>query len=183
MHARQNPGHSGGEGDAPPGAGRGYALVPAAKPVNESRPDSGPKSGTKSGNSGGNYGLGFRTRLTPRSVRSRIVALLMVPVVSLIALWAFATVTSARNVSDLNRLKEIEATLLVPVGDFAAAVQDERGAAARALAAPSAARQQTLQDRRMGHRRRRYGPPGRRQHAAVPTRRVSTPICPAGSTA
>lgn len=148
MHARQNPGHSGGEGDAPPGAGRGYALVPAAKPVNESRPDSGPKSGTKSGNSGGNYGLGFRTRLTPRSVRSRIVALLMVPVVSLIALWAFATVTSARNVSDLNRLKEIEATLLVPVGDFAAAVQDERGAAARALAAPSAARQQTLQDRR-----------------------------------
>ncbi|MFE1772276.1 nitrate- and nitrite sensing domain-containing protein [Streptomyces sp. NPDC059008] len=84
----------------------------------------------------------------PRSVRSKIVALLMVPVVSLIALWAFATVTSARNVSDLGRLKEIDATLVAPVGDFAAAVQDERSAAARALAAPSAARQDTLRDRR-----------------------------------
>ncbi|MFI6765196.1 nitrate- and nitrite sensing domain-containing protein [Streptomyces sp. NPDC050355] len=83
----------------------------------------------------------------PRSVRSKIVALLMVPVVSLIALWAFATVTSARNVSDLDRIKEIDATLVAPVGNFAAAVQDERSAAARALAAPSAARQQTLRDR------------------------------------
>ncbi|WP_078969901.1 nitrate- and nitrite sensing domain-containing protein [Streptomyces natalensis] len=84
----------------------------------------------------------------PRSVRSKIVALLMVPVVSLIALWAFATVTSARSVSDLNRLKEIDTTLVIPVGDFIAAVQDERSAAARAVAAPDAERQQTLRDRR-----------------------------------
>ncbi|MEU9112708.1 nitrate- and nitrite sensing domain-containing protein [Streptomyces sp. NPDC048483] len=83
----------------------------------------------------------------PRSVRSKIVALLMVPVVSLIALWAFATVTSARSVSDLDRRKEINTTLLLPVGDFVAAVQDERSAAARAVAAPSAARQQALRDR------------------------------------
>ncbi|MEU9118291.1 nitrate- and nitrite sensing domain-containing protein [Streptomyces sp. NPDC048506] len=83
----------------------------------------------------------------PRSVRSKIVALLMVPVVSLIALWAFATVTSARSVSDLDRLKEVDTTLLMPVGDFVAAVQDERSAAARAFADPSPGRQQALRDR------------------------------------
>ncbi|MFI9045452.1 nitrate- and nitrite sensing domain-containing protein [Streptomyces sp. NPDC053427] len=85
--------------------------------------------------------------LMPRSVRSKIVALLMVPVVSLIALWAFATVTSARNVSDLDRIKEIDATLLLPAGDFIAAVQDERSAAARAVAAPGAGSAQALRDR------------------------------------
>ncbi|AJT62698.1 hypothetical protein T261_1010 [Streptomyces lydicus] len=83
----------------------------------------------------------------PRSVRSKIVALLMVPVVSLIALWAFATVNSARSVSDLNRLKEIDTTLLLPVGDFIAAIQDERSAAARAVAAPDTGRRQALRDR------------------------------------
>ncbi|KPC59770.1 sensor histidine kinase [Streptomyces chattanoogensis] len=83
----------------------------------------------------------------PRSVRSKIVALLMVPVVSLIALWAFATVNSARSVSDLNRLKEIDTTLLLPVGDFIAAVQDERSTAARAVVAPDTGRRQALRDR------------------------------------
>ncbi|MFJ9848468.1 nitrate- and nitrite sensing domain-containing protein [Streptomyces sp. NPDC101150] len=83
----------------------------------------------------------------PRSVRSKIVALLMVPVVSLIALWAFATLTTARHVSDLDGRKEINTTLLLPVGDFVAAVQDERGAAARAVAAPNSVRQQALRDR------------------------------------
>ncbi|TJZ58726.1 HAMP domain-containing protein [Streptomyces piniterrae] len=83
----------------------------------------------------------------PRSVRAKIVALLMVPVVSLIAMWAFATVTTAQHVSDLNRLKEIDTTLLAPIGDYVNAVQEERGAAARALTSPDAAHQQTLRDR------------------------------------
>ncbi|MEU8787270.1 ATP-binding protein [Streptomyces sp. NPDC048637] len=83
----------------------------------------------------------------PRSVRAKIVALLMVPVVSLIALWAFATVTTARNVSDLQRLKDVNATLVAPVGDFVSAVQEERSAAARALASPDPGRQQTLRER------------------------------------
>ncbi|MFG2888652.1 nitrate- and nitrite sensing domain-containing protein [Streptomyces sp. NPDC048248] len=83
----------------------------------------------------------------PRSVRAKIVALLMVPVVSLIALWAFATVTTAQNVSELDRLQQIDATLVSPVGDFVAAVQEERSTAARAQAAPDAGRRQALRDR------------------------------------
>ncbi|REK86642.1 HAMP domain-containing protein [Streptomyces inhibens] len=83
----------------------------------------------------------------PRSVRAKIVALLMVPVVSLIALWAFATVTTAQQVSDLNRFKEVDTTLLVPVGAYVAAVQEERATAARALAAPDDGSRRALRDR------------------------------------
>ncbi|MEU8683528.1 nitrate- and nitrite sensing domain-containing protein [Streptomyces sp. NPDC048611] len=129
MHRRQTPDHSGPAEEArPPGNGRPrHALPPVAKST---------KSTTD-----------YRVRLMPRSVRAKIVALLMVPVVSLIALWAFATVTTARNVSDLQRLKAVNATLVAPAGDFVSAVQEERGAAARAVAAPDPGRQQTLRER------------------------------------
>ncbi|GHJ39746.1 nitrate- and nitrite sensing domain-containing protein [Streptomyces sp. TS71-3] len=83
-------------------------------------------------------------RLRPQSVRAKIVALLMVPVVSLMALWAFATVTTAQSVSDLTRFKDVNATLLKPVGDYVTAVQAERSAAARYLAKPDPARLGTL---------------------------------------
>ena len=117
MHVRQNPDHPGAEGDnKSPANGPRHAVTAA------------PKSRKGKGNR--------RIRLMPRSVRAKIVALLMVPVVSLIALWAFATVTTAQNVSELDRLQQIDATLVSPVGDFVAAVQEERSAAARAQAAP-----------------------------------------------
>ncbi len=122
MHVRQNPDHPGAEGDnKSPANGPRHAATAA------------PKSRKGTGNR--------RIRLMPRSVRAKIVSLLMVPVVSLMALWAFATVTTAQNVSELDRLKQIDATLVAPVGDFVAAVQDERSAAARAQAAPDAGRQ------------------------------------------
>ncbi|WP_063774258.1 sensor histidine kinase [Streptacidiphilus rugosus] len=78
----------------------------------------------------------LRLRLRPRTVRARIVSLLMVPVVSLLALWAFATVTTAQSVDSLIRLKQVDQTLLSPVGATVDAVQAERAAALAYLAAP-----------------------------------------------
>jgi len=63
----------------------------------------------------------------------------MVPVVSLIALWGFATVTTAQSVDSLVRLKQVEATLLTPVATTVSALQAERTSAAQYLAAPDAA--------------------------------------------
>ncbi|WP_052432703.1 sensor histidine kinase [Streptacidiphilus carbonis] len=81
----------------------------------------------------------FRS-LAPRSVRARVICLLMVPVVSLIALWGFATVTTAQNVDALVRLKHVDATLLTPVAATVGALQGERTAAAVYAAAPDPAR-------------------------------------------
>ncbi|MFC8721521.1 nitrate- and nitrite sensing domain-containing protein [Kitasatospora sp. NPDC057198] len=77
-----------------------------------------------------------RVGLRPRTVRARIVAVLMVPVVSVMALWAFATVTAAGDVWDLLRIKEVGATLRTPLDRTVAALQAERAAAGQYLAAP-----------------------------------------------
>lgn len=53
-------------------------------------------------------------RLRPRSVRAKIVSLLMLPIVSLMALWGFAAVNTASNIGDLQRLKEVNSQLLTP---------------------------------------------------------------------
>ncbi|MGW6902114.1 nitrate- and nitrite sensing domain-containing protein [Streptomyces sp. NBC_01718] len=87
------------------------------------------------------------TLLVPRSIRAKIVCLLMVPAVSLMALWAFATVTTARSVSELSQYKEANTTLLKPVDSLVAAVQSERSAALRQLAAPSRERAENQADR------------------------------------
>ncbi|MFD9129384.1 nitrate- and nitrite sensing domain-containing protein, partial [Kitasatospora sp. NPDC059571] len=79
-------------------------------------------------------------RLRPRTVRARIVALLMVPVVSVIALWSFASVTTAGTVWDLVRLRTVAGTLLDPVAATAAGLQAERTAAGRLLAGDQQAR-------------------------------------------
>ncbi|MBV2156298.1 nitrate- and nitrite sensing domain-containing protein [Kitasatospora sp. SUK 42] len=77
--------------------------------------------------------------LRPRTVRARIIALLMVPVVSVIALWSFATVTTAQGVWELLRLRDTQRTLLTPVAGTVAGLQAERAAAGQLLAAPSTA--------------------------------------------
>lgn len=43
--------------------------------------------------------------MRPRTVRAKIVCLLMVPAVSLLALWAYATVSTAQDVSRLRQLQ------------------------------------------------------------------------------
>ncbi|CAM5567021.1 histidine kinase OS=Streptomyces alboniger OX=132473 GN=CP975_02440 PE=4 SV=1 [Streptomyces alboniger] len=69
--------------------------------------------------------------LRPRSVRAKIVALLMLPIVSLMALWGYAAVTTASHIGDTQRVKDVNAELLTPVGEFITALQTERTAATR----------------------------------------------------
>ncbi|MEW2403357.1 nitrate- and nitrite sensing domain-containing protein [Streptomyces sp. NPDC046862] len=85
-----------------------------------------------------------RTTLRPRSVRAKIVALLMLPIVSLMALWGFAAVTTASTIGDTERAKDVSAELLTPVAAFVTALQSERTAAMRQAAAPGAQHLDTL---------------------------------------
>ncbi|ULR48941.1 nitrate- and nitrite sensing domain-containing protein [Streptomyces deccanensis] len=85
-----------------------------------------------------------RRRLRPRTVRAKIVCLLMVPVVSLLALWAYATVTTAQDVARHRQLQRVDASVRGPVADAVAALQAERAAAVRYATAPSTERERAL---------------------------------------
>ncbi|MGX4693843.1 sensor histidine kinase [Streptomyces sp. JNUCC 63] len=74
---------------------------------------------------------GGRRRLRPRTVRAKIVCLLMVPVVSLLALWAYATVTTAQDIARLRQSQRVDSAVRAPVAAAVAALQDERVAAVR----------------------------------------------------
>ncbi|MFI8287817.1 nitrate- and nitrite sensing domain-containing protein [Streptomyces sp. NPDC085614] len=88
-----------------------------------------------------------RRGLRPRTVRAKIVSLLMVPVVSLLALWGFATVTTAQDVARLRQLQRVDTDVRRPVAAAVTALQDERGAAVRQAVAPAAARAAELKER------------------------------------
>ncbi len=96
--------------------------------------DSPPESGPRHAARNRSVSRVRSAAIPPRSVRAKIVSVLMVPVVSLMALWGFATVTTAQSVSEVQQLKEVNATLLAPIGEFITAVQAERVAAAQYLA-------------------------------------------------
>ncbi|MFE3521217.1 nitrate- and nitrite sensing domain-containing protein [Streptomyces sp. NPDC059161] len=81
-----------------------------------------------------------RWRLRPRTVRAKIVSLLMVPVVSLLALWGFATVTTAQDLSALRHARRVDEQVRGPVTAVVAQLQAERRAAVRYLADPAADR-------------------------------------------
>ncbi|NBE56751.1 sensor histidine kinase, partial [Streptomyces boluensis] len=68
-------------------------------------------------------------RLRPKSIRAKVVTLLTVPVVSLMALWGHAAVTTATQISAAEQLKQVNSALVQPVSDFTHAVQEERAAA------------------------------------------------------
>ncbi|WP_420719545.1 nitrate- and nitrite sensing domain-containing protein [Streptomyces sp. NRRL S-481] len=87
-----------------------------------------------------------RWHIRPRTVRAKIVCLLMVPVVSLLALWAYATVTTAQDVSRLRQVQRVDATVRAPVSAAVAALQAERAAAVRHATDPSAVRAGELDD-------------------------------------
>ncbi|WP_416964479.1 nitrate- and nitrite sensing domain-containing protein [Streptomyces sp. Agncl-13] len=82
-------------------------------------------------------------RLRPRSVRAKIVALLMLPIVSLMALWGFAAVTTASSIAGTETAKDVNSELLTPVAEFVTAVQTERTAALRHADAPGAFKKAT----------------------------------------
>jgi len=79
-------------------------------------------------------------RIRPRTVRAKIVCLLMVPVVSLLALWAYATVSTAQDVSRLRQLQRVDSEIRTPVAAAVAALQAERAAAVRYATDPAAGR-------------------------------------------
>ncbi|MGW7457604.1 nitrate- and nitrite sensing domain-containing protein [Streptomyces sp. NPDC054797] len=80
----------------------------------------------------------LRLRLRPATVRAKIVSLLMVPVVSLLALWAFATVSTAQDIARLSRVHQADAEIRTPVAAAVSELQAERRAAVRLLADPAA---------------------------------------------
>ncbi|MER7821108.1 nitrate- and nitrite sensing domain-containing protein [Streptomyces sp. NPDC096097] len=79
-----------------------------------------------------------RLRLRPATVRAKIVSLLMVPVVSLLALWAFATVNTAQDMARLSRVHQVDTEIRTPVAAAVTELQAERRAAVRLLADPAA---------------------------------------------
>ncbi|AQT71237.1 ATP-binding protein [Streptomyces sp. fd1-xmd] len=79
-----------------------------------------------------------RLRLRPATVRAKIVSLLMVPVVSLLALWAFATVNTAQDIARLGRVQQVDSEIRAPVAAAVTELQAERRAAVRLLADPAA---------------------------------------------
>ncbi|WP_338693984.1 nitrate- and nitrite sensing domain-containing protein [Streptomyces sp. Q6] len=70
-----------------------------------------------------------RRGLRPRTVRAKIVSLLMVPVVSLLALWGYATVSTAQDVARLRQLERVDVAVREPVAAAVTALQEERVAA------------------------------------------------------
>ncbi|MFE7776391.1 nitrate- and nitrite sensing domain-containing protein [Streptomyces sp. NPDC057445] len=126
-------------------------AVPAARgrrahagPPAEEQPEPGTGQEAGTDRSAGR-GPRERWRLRPRTVRAKIVSLLMVPVVSLLALWGFATVTTAQDVARLRQLQDIEHSVREPLAGAVTALQAERRAALRRLAAPGPDRAADLQ--------------------------------------
>ncbi|MEH0528854.1 nitrate- and nitrite sensing domain-containing protein [Streptomyces stelliscabiei] len=78
-----------------------------------------------------------RRHIRPRTVRAKIVCLLMVPVVSLLALWAYATVTTAQDIARIRQSQRVDASVRGPVADAVAALQAERVAAVRYATRPT----------------------------------------------
>ncbi|MGW4539440.1 sensor histidine kinase [Streptomyces chartreusis] len=86
-------------------------------------------------------------RIRPRTVRAKIICLLMVPVVSLLALWGYATVTTAQDIARLRQLQLVDSEIRAPVADAVTALQTERAAAVRYATDPSTGRRDELRKR------------------------------------
>ncbi|MFD9305375.1 nitrate- and nitrite sensing domain-containing protein [Streptomyces sp. NPDC060048] len=110
---------------------RAHAGPPAEEPLHHHDAPLGAPA------AGGLGGGGLRLRLRPATVRAKIVSLLMVPVVSLLALWAFATVDAAQDMARLGRAQQVDRELRVPVTAAITQLQAERRTALRLLAEPT----------------------------------------------
>ncbi|WP_406089241.1 nitrate- and nitrite sensing domain-containing protein [Streptomyces sp. NBC_01013] len=122
----------------PPARGR---RAHAGPPADESAEHDGPLPA---------YGISAprgRWTLRPRTVRAKIISLLMLPVVSLLALWGFATVSTAQDVARLRQLQRVDEEVRAPVAAAVSALQDERRAAMLQTADPSSAHASALHER------------------------------------
>ncbi|MFJ3877632.1 nitrate- and nitrite sensing domain-containing protein [Streptomyces sp. NPDC090077] len=114
--------------EPPPRGRRAHAGPPAAEP-----PEPGTRRAAPAGNTGAGRPGGPWERLRPATVRAKIVSLLMVPVVSLLALWGFATVSTAQEIARLSRVRQVDAEIRTPLAAALTEIQAERRAAVRLL--------------------------------------------------
>ncbi|MFF4717191.1 nitrate- and nitrite sensing domain-containing protein [Streptomyces eurythermus] len=77
-------------------------------------------------------------RFRGKSIRRKIVALLLVPLVSLTGVWAFATVFASREVAQLFRVSDVVEDIGYPAEDTVRVLQQERRQALVYLADPRA---------------------------------------------
>ncbi|GAA1935576.1 nitrate- and nitrite sensing domain-containing protein [Streptomyces sodiiphilus] len=71
-------------------------------------------------------GMRFRGRSGGRSIRRKILALLSVPLLSLVSIWAFATAITAQEARQLLAVSAVFDTLGAPAQEAVHAVQEER---------------------------------------------------------
>ncbi|MFJ3173182.1 nitrate- and nitrite sensing domain-containing protein [Streptomyces roseus] len=124
----------------PPARGRrAHAGPPAEEPAaRKAGPADGPRHpATAAASDGGARRAGARARLRPASVRAKVLSLLMVPVVSLLALWGFATVSTAQDIARVTRAQRVDEQIRTPVAAAVTELQAERRAAVRYLADPA----------------------------------------------
>ncbi|MFD9030654.1 nitrate- and nitrite sensing domain-containing protein [Streptomyces sp. NPDC059567] len=124
---------------------RAHAGPPADEPP-ERAPAAQAGRAEQGGGAAGMSAPPRRRGLRPRTVRAKIVSLLMVPVVSLLALWGFATVTTAQDIARLRELQRVDAEIREPVAAAVTALQAERRAAVRQVAVPGAGRVTELKE-------------------------------------
>ncbi|WP_327595910.1 nitrate- and nitrite sensing domain-containing protein [Streptomyces chartreusis] len=125
----------------PPVRGRRAHAGPPA----DERPEQAPAGPQDEPSAPSTHARGWRIR--PRTVRAKIICLLMVPVVSLLALWGYATVTTAQDVAWLRQLQLVDSEIRAPVADAVTALQTERAAAVRYATDPSTGRRDELRKR------------------------------------
>lgn len=82
--------------------------------------------------------LGEAMRFRGKSIRRKIVALLLVPLVSLTGIWAFATVLTGREASQLFSVSEVVKKIGYPTEDTVRVLQQERRQTLVYLADPRA---------------------------------------------
>ncbi|MFI5688760.1 nitrate- and nitrite sensing domain-containing protein [Streptomyces sp. NPDC051636] len=119
------------------------ARTPSPPPVRGRRAHAGPPADEGTDDTAGPApddapARAGRRRIRPRTVRAKVVCLLMVPVVSLLALWAYATVSTAQDVSRLRQSQRVDAELRAPLARAVTALQAERTAAVRHASDPAA---------------------------------------------
>ncbi|WP_327730639.1 nitrate- and nitrite sensing domain-containing protein [Streptomyces sp. NBC_00487] len=86
-------------------------------------------------------------RFRGKSIRRKIVALLLVPLVALTGVWTFATVLTGREASDLFRVADIVEEVGFPTEDTIRVLQQERRQTLVYLADPGASEALTALDR------------------------------------
>ncbi|MET7643232.1 nitrate- and nitrite sensing domain-containing protein [Streptomyces sp. NPDC005426] len=135
-----------------PGASDARPATRPAPPARGRRAHAGPPADERAEHAGPPPADGIsaprgRRTLRPRTVRAKIISLLMLPVVSLLALWGFATVSTAQDVARLRQLQRVDEEVRAPVAAAVSALQDERKAAMLQAADPGGAHASALAER------------------------------------